>query len=88
VRVYHRFSVVCVGCNHRNVPHRSPREGVRRVLAGEVTKCNGCKCDFTHIAVPGRPLVQSISKTLLNLSSLVSIVNYSGDVPPAMGHIV
>ena len=64
------FYVYCGECGHRNRPHRSPREGIRLALLGQVGECKGCKATL-HVNLPDRPLVQKVRAELAQLGLLV-----------------
>lgn len=84
---YMLFSVRCGGCNYVARPAPSPREGIRKVLSGEFTKCPSCKADFAKIRVPRRPLVEAVARTLSSLHERVELVDYVGNVPKALGFV-
>ena len=84
---YTHFSVHCGGCGYNARPARSPREGVRKVLAGEFAKCPSCKAEFAKIRVPKRPLVETVARTLATLHEIVELVGYTGNVPKALGFV-
>lgn len=84
---YTHFSVRCGGCKHVSRPAPSPREGVRKVLAGEFTKCPSCGAEFVKVRVPKRPLVDAVVRTLPSLHAIVELVGYSGNVPKALGFV-
>lgn len=41
-RFFRGFVIVCRDCGHRNRPSKSPREGIRMALLGELPPCRGC----------------------------------------------
>ena len=81
-----KFSVKCAECGHRNMPDRSPRRGVEKVLRGEFSACRKCGASFAKIRVPNRPLVQSVLAELPSISPAVEIVGYLGNTPKAYGY--
>lgn len=76
--MYVPFMICCPLCSHENKPSQSPREGIRKTLAGEFTKCRKCGAEFTEIHVPNRPLVKQVVGQLGKISGIVTIVN---DIP-------
>lgn len=84
---YTHFSVHCGGCGHNSRPAPSPREGIRKVLAGEFTKCPSCKAPFVKIRVPKRPLVEVVARTLSPLHAIIELSDYSGKPPRALGFV-
>ena len=36
------FHITCSVCGHRNRPSKSPREGIRLALTGQLEPCRGC----------------------------------------------
>lgn len=59
------FLVRCGSCGHRNLPHRSPRIGIRLALLDELPNCRRCGKDL-HLTNPGdRPLVHEVRAQLI-----------------------
>ncbi len=59
------FLVCCGRCGHRNLPHRSPRQGIRLALLDQLPECKGCGKDL-HLTDPGdRPLVNEVREQLI-----------------------
>jgi len=64
-RFWTAFGVVCGSCGHRNLPHRSPRIGIRMALLDELPDCKGCGRDL-HLTNPSdRPLVREVRVQLI-----------------------
>lgn len=63
---FFRGFVVCCGrCGHRNLPHRSPREGIRLALLDQLPPCKECGKEL-HLPDPGdRPLVHKVRAELI-----------------------
>lgn len=61
--IWKPFYVVCSACGHKNRPHKSPREGVRMALAGELPPCKGCGGTLRP-RLADRPLVQQVRQEL------------------------
>jgi hypothetical protein len=61
--IWRPFYVVCPTCGHRNRPHRSPSEGIRMALMGQLPPCKGCGKELRP-ELPDRPLVLKLRKEL------------------------
>jgi predicted RNA-binding protein with PUA domain len=60
------FLVVCGACRYRNLPHRSPRVGIRMALLDELPCCRSCGKQL-HLTNPGdRPLVHEVRAQLIH----------------------
>lgn len=57
------FVIVCSSCGHRNRPSKSPREGVRLVLTGQLKPCRGCGKRINP-RLSNRPLIRRIREEL------------------------
>ena len=59
------FLVRCGRCGHRNLPHRSPRIGIRMALLDELPCCRDCGKQL-HLTEPDdRPLVREVREQLI-----------------------
>lgn len=61
---WHPFYVTCSGCGYRNRPSKSPREGVRLALMGQLPDCRGCGALLGSPSLPDRPLVHEVRAEL------------------------
>ena len=68
---YTSFVVVCGGCGHRNLPHRSPREGIRLALLDQIPPCKECGKELHCTPPASRPLVQRVRRELEQAGQLV-----------------
>lgn len=63
--IFRAFYVVCSECGHKNRPHKSPREGVRLALTGDLPPCNGKGCGKKlRPRLSDRPLVRQVRAEL------------------------
>lgn len=60
------FVITCSQCGHKNMPHRSPREGIRLTLIGQVGNCKGCGkvLKTNRLLQSTRPLVLKVRAEL------------------------
>ncbi len=58
------FYIICSTCGHKNRPDRSPREGVRLALLGELPPCRGCGKQLRP-RLSDCPLVHKVREELL-----------------------
>ena len=63
MRIWRPFYIQCSGCGHRNRPDKSPREGVRLALTGQLSPCRNCGKEL-HPRLSERPLVQRVREEL------------------------
>jgi len=59
-----QFYVCCRNCGRRNLPHNSPKKGMRLALTGQLQPCRHCGQEFGTIELPDRPLVQRVREEL------------------------
>ena len=58
------FLIRCSKCGHKNQPHKSPREGIRLTLLGQLKPCRGCGKTLTP-RLSDRPLVRKVREELM-----------------------
>ena len=63
--VFMGFSIVCGFCGHKNRPHKSPREGVRLALTGNLSPCKRCGKNLQPRLLSDRPLVRQVRAELI-----------------------
>ncbi|MSR78932.1 MAG: hypothetical protein EXS59_02180 [Candidatus Taylorbacteria bacterium] len=67
------FLVRCGRCDHRNQPHRSPREGIRLALLDQLPPCKECGKEL-HLTDPGdRPLIHEVRAQLIREGLLLQL---------------
>ena len=59
------FVVRCGRCNHRNLPNRSPREGIRLALLDQLPPCKKCGKELHLTDLGDRPLVHEVRAQLI-----------------------
>ena len=59
------FIIICGSCGHRNRPSKSPREGIRLALTGQMAPCRGCDKVLQPPRLSARPLVTELREELL-----------------------
>ena len=64
-RFFRSFVLVCGACGHHNMPHKSPREGIRLALTGKLPPCRGCGTAMNHVKLTDRPLVNKVRAELI-----------------------
>ncbi len=57
------FLVICGRCGHRNMPHKSPREGIRMALMNQLKPCRKCGKEL-HLTDINRPLARQVRQEL------------------------
>jgi hypothetical protein len=62
-RFWYGFHVTCGRCGHRNRPSKSPREGIRMALLGQIPPCRGCGKEL-HPTLKDRPLLRKVRTEL------------------------
>ncbi len=64
-RFWTGFIVRCGRCGHRNRPSKSPREGIRMALLGQLPDCRGCGKPLRLPQPPDRPLTHQVRAELV-----------------------
>ena len=57
------FHITCSRCGHRNRPSKSPREGIRLALTGQLAPCRGCGKELRP-KLSDRPLLRQVRDEL------------------------
>ncbi len=61
--VWKAFYVRCSGCGYKNRPDKSPREGIRLALVGQLKPCQSCGKELRP-KLSDRPLVRQVREEL------------------------
>lgn len=61
--IWRPFYILCSECGHKNRPHKSPREGIRLALLGQLDSCKRCRKTLRP-RLSDRPLVRTVRAEL------------------------